>query len=188
VAHTRLDATHYTTEARHAVYDHLLCLATSVLQAGYSVIVDATFLEHRHRSAFFALGERLGVGVRILDFRAAPDVLAKRIGTRRRNQRDASDADTSTLSLQLATAEPLTSVETAQTLAFDTDVPVEAFNEPAFWKRVLDLIASPAAEPVSDNCRIRCKSENSRYAAEQDSRLPRSASAALQSRCRDDAQ
>ncbi|MEM5343635.1 AAA family ATPase [Paraburkholderia azotifigens] len=187
-ADARLDATHYTAEARHAVYDHLLGLATCVLQAGYSVIVDATFLEHRHRSAFFALGERLGVGVRILDFRAAPDVLAERIGTRRRNQRDASDADTSTLSLQLATAEPLTAVETAQTFAFETVVPVEAFNEPAFWKRVLELIASPAAEPATADGRIRCKSENSRYAAEWDSRLSRSASAGLQSRCRDDVQ
>jgi aminoglycoside phosphotransferase family enzyme/predicted kinase len=187
-ADVRLDATHYTAEARHAVYDHLLCLATSVLQAGYSVIVDATFLEHRHRHAFFALGERLGVCVRILDFRAAPDILAERIGKRRRNQRDASDADTSTLSLQLATAEPLTSAETAQTLTFDTAVPVAAFNEPAFWQRVLDLIASPAAELACDNGRIMCKSENSRYAAERDFHPPRSTSAGLRSQCCDDAQ
>ena len=186
-ADIRLDATHYTTEARHAVYDHLLRLASAVLQAGYSAIVDATFLEHRHRSAFFALGERLGVCVRILDFRATPHVMAERIGVRRRNQRDASDADTSTLSRQLATAEPLTSVETAQTFAFNTVVPVAAFDEPAYWTRVLDLIAS-LAEPASDNCRIRSKSENSRYATEWDSRLPRSTSAGLQSRCHDDVQ
>jgi hypothetical protein len=187
-AHVHLDATHYTAEARHAVYDHLLRLASSVLQAGYSVIVDATFLEHRHRHAFFALGERLGVCLRILDFRAAPDVLAERIGVRLRSQRDASDADTSTLSLQVTTAEPLTAVETAQTFGFDTVVPVAAFNEPAFWKQVLDLIASPPAELASDNGRIRRKSENSRYAAERDSRLPRSTSAGLRPRCRGDAQ
>lgn len=187
-ANTRLDATHYTCEARHAVYAHLLRLASSVLLAGYSVIVDATFLEQRHRSAFFSLGERLGVRVRVLDFRAAPDVLAQRIGTRHRNQRDASDADTSTLSLQLATAEPLTSAETAQTLAFDTAVPLKAFDEQAFWTPVLDLMSSPAAEPESDTSRVRCKSENSRYAAEQDSRPPHSASAERQPRYHDDAQ
>ncbi|WP_313066287.1 AAA family ATPase [Paraburkholderia sp. LEh10] len=187
-ADIRLDATHYTTEARHAVYDHLLCLATSVLQAGYSVIVDATFLEHRHRSTFFSLGKRLGVPMRVLDFCAASDVLAERISTRQRNQRDASDADTSTLSLQLATAEPLTCAETAQTFAFDTVVPVEAFEEPAFWRPVLDLMSSPAAEPASDIRRVRCKSENSRYAAEQASRLPRSASAGQPPQYHDDAQ
>ncbi|WP_176053454.1 bifunctional aminoglycoside phosphotransferase/ATP-binding protein [Paraburkholderia caribensis] len=187
-ATTRLDATHYTQVARHAVYNHLIGLATSVLQAGYSVIVDATFLERRHRSAFFSLGERLGVPTRVLDFHAAPDILAERIVTRQRNRRDASDADTSTLSLQLATAEPLTSAETAQTFAFDTNVPVQTFDDPAFWKPVLDLMSSPVTESASFTCRIRCKSENNRCAAEQDSRRPRSASAGRQPRSHDDAQ
>nr|WP_241018266.1 bifunctional aminoglycoside phosphotransferase/ATP-binding protein [Paraburkholderia sp. Tr-20389] len=187
-ANTRLDATHYTHEARHAVYHHLLRLASSVLQAGYSVIVDATFLEHDHRSAFFALAERLGVRARVLDFQAAPNILAERIVTRQRNRRDASDADTSTLSLQLNTAEPLRSDEMARTLAFDTTVAAEAFDEPAFWKPVLDLMSSPAGESVPDTCRIMCKSESSRYAAEPDFHLPRSASAGRQPRYQDDAQ
>nr|WP_244257792.1 bifunctional aminoglycoside phosphotransferase/ATP-binding protein [Paraburkholderia phymatum] len=172
-AHARLDGAHYTREARHAVYGHLLRLASSVVQAGYSVIVDATFLEHAHRRDFFTLAERLRVEARVLDFHAAPHILAERVVTRQRDRRDASDADTSTLSLQLNTAEPLTSDEMARTLAFDTIVPVEAFDGPDFWKRVLDLMSSPVAEPAPDICRIRCKSENSRYAAEQDSRPTR---------------
>jgi len=186
-ANARLDATHYTLEARHAVYDHLLQIAFRVLQAGYSVIVDATFLEHRHRSAFFSLGERLGARVRLLDFHAAPDVLAERIRIRQRTQHDASDADASTLSLQLATADPLTSAETTQTFAFDTTRPVEDFDEATFWESVLDLMSSSAVEPASDICRIRCKSGSSHYAAERDCPLPRSASGERPLRCRDDA-
>jgi aminoglycoside phosphotransferase family enzyme/predicted kinase len=152
-ANTRLGAAHYTHEARNAIYDHLFEFASSVLQRGHSVIVDATFLEHRHRSAFFALARRFGVQARILDFRAEPSVLAERIEARNRGPRDASDADLSTLTLQLASADPLTADEHALTFVFDTSVPLAAFDSPAFWRPVLDLML-PAAESTPATCKI----------------------------------
>jgi aminoglycoside phosphotransferase family enzyme/predicted kinase len=146
-SNVRLGAEHYTRDAQNAIYDHLLRLAQNVLQNGYSVIVDATFIMRIHRRAFFALAERLGVPVRMLDFRAEQSVLAERIETRSRGPRDASDADTSTLTLQLANADPLTADENALTFVFDTAVSVAAFDSPAFWRPVLDLLRR-TAEPA----------------------------------------
>jgi len=73
----------YTQEARHAIYARLLGLASDVLQTGYSVIVDATFLERRHRDAFFGLARRLSVPAALLDFRAEKRVLRERIDARK---------------------------------------------------------------------------------------------------------
>ncbi|MGF6367877.1 aminoglycoside phosphotransferase family enzyme/predicted kinase [Paraburkholderia sp. RAU6.4a] len=141
-AQTSLGAEHYTPAARHAIYDHLLRLAHRVLQSGHSAIVDATFLEFRHRDTFFALAQRLGVPARILDFRAEPTVLAQRIEARRHGPRDLSDADTATLARQLASADALTPAEQALTLSFDTAVPMAAFDSPAIWRPVLALMQS----------------------------------------------
>ncbi|RZF25687.1 aminoglycoside phosphotransferase [Paraburkholderia sp. UYCP14C] len=135
-----LGAEHYTQAARHAIYGHLLRLAHDVLQSGHSAIVDATFLEFRHRGTFLALAERLGVPARILDFRAEPAVLAQRIEARRQGPRDLSDADTATLARQLASADALTPAERALSLSFDTAVPIAAFDTPAYWRPVLDLM------------------------------------------------
>lgn len=147
----RLGVEHYTHDARDAIYDHLLGLASGVLKNGYSVIVDATFIGRIHRNAFFALAERLDVPVRMLDFHAERSVLAQRIEARKREVRDASDADTSTLALQLASADPLTEDERALTFTFDTAVPLSAFDTPAFWHPVLELM-QPAAEIALQTC------------------------------------
>ncbi|WP_233837773.1 bifunctional aminoglycoside phosphotransferase/ATP-binding protein [Paraburkholderia sp. ZP32-5] len=139
-ARAALGAQHYTDAARHAVYERLLDIAAGVLQSGHSAIVDATFLEGRHRRAFFALAERLGVPARILDFRAETAVLARRIEARAQGPRDLSDANTATLRRQLDDAQALTSAEQARTVSFDTAVPVETFDTPAFWQPVLELM------------------------------------------------
>lgn len=133
---------HYTPDARHAVYERLLQLASGVLQTGHSAIVDATFLERRERDAFFSLAERLGVPARILDFRADPAVLAQRIEARRRGPRDLSDADTATLAQQLASADALSPAEQARTFVFDTAVPIATFEQSGYWRPVLELMGA----------------------------------------------
>ncbi|SEJ43965.1 bifunctional aminoglycoside phosphotransferase/ATP-binding protein [Paraburkholderia diazotrophica] len=146
----RLGVEHYTHIARDAIYDHLLRLASDVLQNGYSAIVDATFIMRIHRNAFLALAERLCVPVRILDFHAEPSVLIERIEARNRGPRDASDADVSTLTLQLASADPLTDDEKALTFTFDTAVPLAAFDSNAYWQSVIEFMQR-AAEPAEPN-------------------------------------
>ncbi|MEM5436634.1 AAA family ATPase [Paraburkholderia diazotrophica] len=150
----RLGVEHYTHIARDAIYDHLLRLASDVLQQGYSVIVDATFIMHMHRSAFVALAQRLGVPVCMLDFHADPSVLIERIEARNRGPRNASDADVSTLTLQLAGADPLTHDEKALTFTFDTAVPLAAFDSTAYWRPVIELMqrAAELTEPTMQAC------------------------------------
>jgi predicted kinase len=111
-----------------------------ILLTGNSVIVDATFLGHAHRSAFFAMASRFGVPARILDFRAAPSVLAARIAARSHVPRDASDADLSTLRLQVASADLLTCEERLLTFPFDTAVPLATFSCTGFWQPVIDFM------------------------------------------------
>ncbi|MPW21989.1 AAA family ATPase [Paraburkholderia sp. CNPSo 3157] len=150
----RLGVEHYTHMARDAIYDHLLRLASDVLRHGNSAIVDATFIMCIHRSAFVALAERLRVPVLILDFHAEPSVLIERIEARNRGPRDASDADVSTLTLQLASADPLTDDEKALTFTFDTAVPLASFDSTAYWQPVIELMqrAAEPAEPSAQAC------------------------------------
>ena len=65
-----LEAGLYTHGATDETYERLRSLAGTVLNAGYSVIVDATFLDRRHRDAFRGLAESRGVAFKILDIGA----------------------------------------------------------------------------------------------------------------------
>ncbi len=111
----------YTPEATERTYSHLEGLAREMLEAGWSVVVDAAFLDPRHREAFRALAEELECGFRILDVRAAPDVLRERVRARARAGADASDATVDVLEHQLADYEPLSGDEAALAQVIRTD-------------------------------------------------------------------
>ena len=97
----------YSPEITGATYARLEKLAGSILQAGYSAVVDATFLRRAQRRQFVELASRIGVPIRILDFRADIGTLRKRLVERAGKGRDPSDADLSVLEKQQAHAEPL---------------------------------------------------------------------------------
>ncbi|MEZ6138161.1 MAG: AAA family ATPase [Pirellulaceae bacterium] len=103
----------YSTEMTHDVYRRLADLASSVLKAGYSPIVDATFLEKKHRDAFVELAAAHAVEMQILDFQAPESVLRARIESRIAIGTDASDAGLTVLEHQLKSAEPLCEQELA---------------------------------------------------------------------------
>ncbi len=102
----------YSEQASEATYECLLRLARQVVQDGFSVIVDATFLRIRQRHQFRVLAESLGARFTILDFDADPATLRRRVKERLSRGTDASDADLAVLEWQLATREPLTREET----------------------------------------------------------------------------
>nr|WP_237179780.1 ATP-binding protein [Paraburkholderia sacchari] len=102
----RLPASAYTAGQTDAIYDTLRAHAQTVLESGYTAIVDATFLRERNRTAFIALARRLDVRVVILDFTADRATLFARVAARAALGRGAFDADTAVLTLQLARAEP----------------------------------------------------------------------------------
>jgi len=135
----------YTPDALAAHYERLAALAGSVLEAGYTTIVDATFLRRANRERFAALARRLRVPMLILDFQASPTCLTQRVRARSHGPRDASDAGEAVLAAQRANAEPLDAAERASTVAFDTDVPLDAFGRRDYWAALFARI-SPGGE------------------------------------------
>ncbi|MFO1093019.1 MAG: AAA family ATPase [Planctomycetaceae bacterium] len=109
----------YALESRQRVYRRLAELVESVIAAGTSVIVDATFLSRAQRTEFRQLAARLSVAFVILDFRTPPEVLRLRIAHRRG---DASEADLAVLHAQLASAEPLDDAECRCAMVIDTTI------------------------------------------------------------------
>ncbi|MFY0312090.1 AAA family ATPase [Leisingera sp. D0M16] len=94
----RLPAEGYRPHVTAEVYARLLDRAEQVLQAGHSVIVDATFLAAEYREALQALAVRLGVPFDGIWLHGDPTILERRIAAR---TGDASDADADVLRAQL---------------------------------------------------------------------------------------
>ena len=103
-------------------YQYLAETAKEVLEAGFPVIVDATFLRSRQRETFRRLAAAGGYSFSILDFHAAEDQLRERIKERLSSNKDASEADLEVLDYQLSFHEPLSEAELACTVSVDTSV------------------------------------------------------------------
>ncbi len=103
----------YSKNATEKAYGRLLSLTRVILQAGYSVVVDAAFLRHRQRAPFQELAQSLGTDFQILFFDADMTTLRDRLDQRARSGHDASDADAGILQQQLVIREPLTAAEQA---------------------------------------------------------------------------
>ncbi len=101
----------YSEQANERTYARLEELASSILQAGYSVIIDATFLKRRCRQRFHELAKREGISLEILDCHSDEQTLRQRVADRMAENEDASDADVKVLEYQLASREPLTDAE-----------------------------------------------------------------------------
>jgi hypothetical protein len=112
----------YSKAFTDRTYEYLLEQATNILDAGYSVIVDATFLDKEQRDRFRQLAAAKGVAFFILDFVAPAEVLRQRIKLR---SGDASDADIQVLERQLAKSRPFTESEQPFVVSVDTVVESE---------------------------------------------------------------
>ena len=106
-----LDSGIYARDKTAQTYQQLLRLAQQVLQDGYSVIVDATFLLGEQRRVFRGLADQLSIPFAILDMQTPESLLRQRIRQRRQQARDPSEADEKVLELQLQNRQPLTSEE-----------------------------------------------------------------------------
>ncbi|MFA6920661.1 MAG: AAA family ATPase [Gallionella sp.] len=103
----------YTRHFSRRTYEHLACLAETVLTSGWSVIVDAAFLERDQRDLFRDQAKRLGVRFQILDIQVDAGILRERVKRRQALGNDASEADLAVLEHQLANAHPLGADEPA---------------------------------------------------------------------------
>ena len=101
----------YTETATRRTYDRLADCARTGLAAGFSVVVDATFLRHDDRARFRRLAAERDVPFTILLFGEEESLLRSRVRTRTQLGSDASEGDVAVLERQLATRERLTPSE-----------------------------------------------------------------------------
>ena len=118
-----VDAGIYTREAGRRTYERLLRLARAVVEAGFPVVVDATFLQRARRDAFRELARATGVPFVILYLQAPVELLKRRVRARERAGRDPSEAGVAVLEEQIRDVEPPTPEE-------GTLVVVDASREP----------------------------------------------------------
>ena len=134
----------YTAEASQRTHEALAQAARCALDAGYTVLVDATFLNPAMRQRFMALATQAQVPCRILSFEAPLAVLRERVRSRQLAGGDASEASVQVLESQWAAAQPLSPAEEALTVHVDTTRPVD-------WSALLPPGdgGAPATSPVA---------------------------------------
>lgn len=116
----------YSADASVRTYQQLAALAGTVIEAGYPVIVDATFLQFAWREQFRQLSVSLAVPFLLLHFEADRDTLCTRIRGRQMAGGDPSEAGIDVLDAQFASREPLMPEEMADVLSVDSgrDIPL----------------------------------------------------------------
>ncbi len=110
----------YAADATRQTYARLAELADMLLDAGWPVIVDATFLARWQRDLLRAVAKDRDIEFRILDFPVPIETLKERIVRRARVGKDASEADLDVLQHQINVEEPLYKDELAEVIRSDT--------------------------------------------------------------------
>ena len=140
-----VDAGLYTAEASARTYARLAQLARAVVEAGYAVLVDASFLKRAQRQDFAALADVLDVPFVILAFDAPLEILRARVRQRAQAATDASEADLAVLDMQCSAREAFDAGELARTLQIDT-------RSAPDWQALAAALSAlwPAAVPSAD--------------------------------------
>ncbi|MGV8843278.1 MAG: AAA family ATPase [Pseudomonas sp.] len=115
-----LNAGIYNAQASTATYAHLHQLASSALQAGFPVVIDATYLKHQQREAAWQVAEKTGAPFMILDCQAPDEVIAARLIARQNAATDPSDATIEVVQAQQASREQLSDAEQLHSQPIDT--------------------------------------------------------------------
>lgn len=110
----------YNQESSQQTYQHLLKLAENILEAGFSVIVDAAFLKKEQRQAFWDYAKEKAIPFLILHCYSDMAIQRIRLTRRQHSDRDASDADTTILDQQVTHHDPLTDDERKCSITVDT--------------------------------------------------------------------
>ena len=116
----------YTVNATEQTYNRLAGLAHIIMQAGYTAIVDASFLKASQREQFTRLASQCQVPHIFITCGAAESVLRERIRQRAAHETDPSEATLDVLEAQIQSHDPLTEEEQAHALAPDPSRPLLA--------------------------------------------------------------
>jgi aminoglycoside phosphotransferase family enzyme/predicted kinase len=111
----------YSPEFSRRTFDRLADLSSTVVDAGFPVILDATFLRRAEREQFRALADSLGVPFVILDFPADEATCRERVRRRMQEKADASEATEQVVDRQLRLREPLSDQEQCLAVQFDPE-------------------------------------------------------------------
>ncbi len=82
-----------------------------VIDAGFTAVADATFLQQPYRKPFMELAQKLGVGYRILDIQVPVEELQRRVQERLLRGDDPAEADVNVLNRQLASRDGFSAEE-----------------------------------------------------------------------------
>lgn len=110
----------YGAEATRRTFARLEKLARGIVEAGFGVIVDATFLRRMERQQFASLAREYEVPFRLMEISAPEDVLRERVRKRASDSNDASEAGLEVLLHQLDFREPLSAEEARNAVSVDT--------------------------------------------------------------------
>lgn len=130
----------YRADISRRTYTRLCELARSLLQAGYSVIVDAAFLQQDERERFRKLAGELSAPFAIASIQARKEILNARIRQRQIAARDASEADGAVLDKLLLTQQTLTPYEQVLAAYFVNDDSGFAADSTA-WASLAQLLS-----------------------------------------------
>ena len=97
----------YSGPAIDANYRRLVKLARTVIDSGWPVVVDATFLNFRHRREFRDYAAKAGIPFCLLSLTASPETIRRRLEQRARSRHRVSEALYNTYELQQSLLEPL---------------------------------------------------------------------------------
>lgn len=101
----------YSPDFTDKTYQTMLDLAKKLIMAGFSVILDATFLKRSQRQPFYELAEQLQVLIEILKPQAPLEELKERILKRQFENQDPSEARLDILEHQLEIEDALDALE-----------------------------------------------------------------------------
>jgi len=118
----------YSPDATQKTYATLARLCAHILDAGLSVVVDATNLKHWQRQTLEDVAVNRGVPVCIAYCQASMSVIKDWIKKRKRDEDDASDADLAIVDRQIQRREPLNDEELQQCFVIHSNI-IEETNE-----------------------------------------------------------
>ncbi|MBT8092566.1 MAG: AAA family ATPase [Gammaproteobacteria bacterium] len=123
----------YAEQAKGRVYRRLFELAGTLLQTGFNVIIDASFLQRAPRDEVRAFAESNSCALVFVETIAREKTLVERVKQRKASGVDASEAGAAVLAYQQTQIEPLTPAERQRTVTVAAD---EAANLDKLIKKI----------------------------------------------------
>ena len=120
-SHSDIDNDLYSQTSTDKTYQHLLKLCFKILDAGYNVIVDATFLQQQQRKLFSQQAKQQKTPYLIVHTHSDTQTLRQRIKDRAKQQDNISEADQTVLANQLDKIQKLTDEELKYSISIDTE-------------------------------------------------------------------